>query len=378
MIIMAPRLAVAAPLVLLILVGVAAHAGRSSRAANLGAEVEPWRDLLERAAEASRHRPYQGKLIVVRFDEQGPALSEVAVMQGSDGTLRTGSAETWMLGQVDGEAFFGDPDSGTLLWLGQVERRGFPLDRVAHNYEADVDGRRHIETGVADVITFREAGSDLPRERLYVDVDSGLVVRRETFDSHGIPVRLAAFTTLELVPAVVPPLGSAWHRVLRHVQSDVSGRGVEILRDVGWVVPDQLPRRFKLLDASAIGQEERSSLHLLYSDGLYMLSVYEQHGRLDEKALAARGAEATSLGGLRLYRWPGSEPAAYGWNGQEMAFTAISDAPPDVLAAALIGLPRDELPSLIRRLRRGLIRFAHWAWPFDEAGREQPRQGPAS
>ncbi|MDQ3932118.1 MAG: hypothetical protein M3252_04670, partial [Actinomycetota bacterium] len=89
------------------------------------------------------------------------------------------------------------------------------------------------------------------------------------------------------------------------------------------------------------------------------------YGRLDEKALASHGAEASTLGGLRVYRWPGSEPATYGWNGEQMAFTAISDAPPDVLAAALIGLPRDELPSFIRRLRRGLTRFADWAWPFD-------------
>ncbi|MDP8961889.1 MAG: hypothetical protein M3N32_09775 [Actinomycetota bacterium] len=362
---MAARLAVAVPLVLLILVlGVVAQAGRASRADNPGGEVEQWRDLLERAAAAGRQRAYQGKVVVVRFDEQGPVLGEVAVTQGSDGTLRTGSAQTWMLGEVDGEAFFADPDTGTLLWLGQVERSGFPLDRVAYNYEADLDGRRRVETGLADMITFRELGSNLPRERLYIDVESGLVVRRETFDARGVPVRLAAFTALELVPAVVPPLGSDWHRVLRHVQSDVSGRGVEILRDVGWVVPDQLPRRFALVDASAIGQGEGSSLHLLYSDGLYMLSVYQQRGRLDEKALEAHRAKATTLGGLRVYRWPSSEPAAYGWNGEEMAFTAISDAPPDVLAAALSGLPRDERPSLIRRLRRGLNRFAEWVWPF--------------
>lgn len=360
------RLATAITLMLLmLLVGLVAGAGRSSRAGARGDGAEAWHELLERAAEAGRQRAYQGKLVVVRFDEQGPALGEMSVTQGSDGTLRTGSAQKWMLGRLDGEAFFGDPDTGTLLWLGHVERSGFHLDHLAENYEVDLEGRRPVETGLADVITFREQGSSGPRERLYIDVDSGLAVRRETFDARGLPVRLAAFTALELVPVAVPPLGSDWHRVLRPVQSDVSGRGVEILRDVGWVVPEQLPRRFTLVDASAIGQGEGSSLHLLYSDGLYMLSVYEQHGRLDEQALNAQGAEATALGGLRLYRWPGSEPAAYGWNGEEMAFTAISDAPPDVLAAALVGLPRDELPSLVRRLRRGLRRFGEWAWPFD-------------
>ncbi len=345
--------------------GVVAHASRSPGDDIPGGEDESWRDLLERAAEAGRQRAYQGRLVVVRFDEHGPTLGEVSVTQGSDGTLRTGSAQRWVLGRIDGEAFFGDPASGTLLWLGNVERSGFSVERVARNYEVDLEDPRDVGTGLADVITFREPGSALPRERLYVDVESGLVVRRETFDAEGFPVRLAAFTDLELVRAAVPPLGSDWHRVLRPVQSDVSSRGVEILRDVGWVVPEQLPRRFALVDASAIGQGEGSSLHLLYSDGLYMLSVYEQHGRLDEKALDAEGAEVTDLGGLRLYRWPGSEPAAYGWNGEEMAFTAISDAPPDVLAAALVGLPRDEFPSLIRRLRRGLIRFSDWAWPFD-------------
>ncbi|MDQ4129857.1 MAG: hypothetical protein M3133_02510 [Actinomycetota bacterium] len=368
MIVVVARLALATLLVLFVLDAgwrpkVAGRAG-DEHVDRAGGEGEHWHDLLEQAAEAGRQRAYQGRLVVVRFDEQGPTLGEVSVTQGSDGTLRTDNAQRWMLGRVNGEAFFGDPDSGTLLWLGNVERTGFSLARLSQNYEVAVEDRRSIETGPADVITLREPGSALPRERLYVDAESRLVVRRETFDARGLPVRLAAFTDLELVPAPVPPLGYDWRHVLRPVQSDLSGRAVEILRDVGWVVPERLPRHFTLVDASAIGQGEGSSLHLLYSDGLYMLSVYEQHGRLDEKALDAEGAEDTSLGGLRLYRWPGSEPAAYGWNGEDIAFTAISDAPPDVLAVTLVGLPRDD-PSLLRRLRRGLSRFREWAWPFD-------------
>ncbi|MFN2557927.1 MAG: hypothetical protein ABR592_13865 [Nitriliruptorales bacterium] len=363
---MAARMALAMVLTLFVLLaGALANASRLSRGDIPSGGAEPWHILLERAAQAGWQQAYQGKLVVVRFDEQGAALGEVSVTQGRDGTMRTGSGHSWMLGRVDGEAFFGDPDSGTLLWLGNVEPSGFSLARLSHNYEVALDDRRNVETGLADVITFREPGSAVPRERLYVDIDSGLVVRRETFDAHGLPVRLAAFTDLELVPAAVPPLGSDWDRVLRPAKSNLSGRGMEILRDVGWVVPEQLPRRFTLVDASAIGQGEGSSLHLLYSDGLYRLSVYQQHGRLDVRALEAQGAEATGLGGLRLYRWPGSEPATYGWNGEETAFTAISDAPPDVLAAALAGLPRDELPSLFRRLRRGLSRFSGWVWPFD-------------
>lgn len=325
-----------------------------------------WRDLLSKAAEEGRHRAYQGWLLVVGLRDEMPLVREVWVAQGKDGELQTSPDPPWLLGRMNGQSFFGDPASGTLMWLGDTESNGFSLERLEHNYDVFATGTARVDTGVARVVEIRERGSRTPRERLYVDERSGLLVRRETFDARGRPVRLTAFTVLEPSPLGLPAVGEDWPRVVRTINAGISPRSLSILRSVGWIVPDGLPPRFTLVEASAMGGEAQDSvLHLLFTDGLYSLSVYEQSGRLDARALEAEGAETARLGDVRVYRRKGSEPATYLWNGNGMTFTAVSDAPSDLLAASLAPFPRDPPPSLARRLRRGLVRVRSWVWPFD-------------
>jgi hypothetical protein len=122
-------------------------------------------------------------------------------------------------------------------------------------------------------------------------------------------------------------------------------------------VPTELTGGFSLVDVFAVGEGGGSSLHMLYSDGLYTLSIYQQEGTLDRSKVRERGAVPTSLEGADVLRWPGTEPATYLWTGDGMTFTAVSEAPPDAVAAAIEVLPNDPPRSLLERARRGVVRL---------------------
>lgn len=326
---------------------------------------EAWRDLLDRMAASGGGQPFQGRLAVVSFDGATPSIGEVIVARAGDGTVMSGRSRRWTLGRVGGEAFFGDAESRTVMRIGSVERTSIEPERLGEKYDVAVIGHEDLAHGSAAVIEVRERGASQPRERLYVDRDTGLLVRRETFDAAGRPVRLTAFTELDTTPSDLPtPSTDDGWSDLETMRADVTGDSIRILREVGWHLPSELPGGFELIDSSTIGEGDRSSVHLLYSDGLYTLSLYEQHGRLDGPAMEAGGAEHVRLGEHAAYRWPGSEPTTYVWSGAGMTFTAITDAPADMLATAVAPLPAEEPPSLLKRIKRGLLRVGRWIWPF--------------
>jgi hypothetical protein len=321
-----------------------------------------WRTVLDRAVEASRGSAYEGRLLIVGFGEHGPDLAEVDIAQGTGGGLRVGRAEAWMVGRQSDDAFYWQPQAGTLLRLGNVDRPQFSIDDLTEKYAVDAAGSTDLRTGPALVLSIRERGREQARERLYVDEATGLVVRRDTFGPQGQPSRVVAFTELEVSElSINAPEGvDATHR---GAYRSVSDDGLGILGRVGWSVPRQLPAGFTLRNGYALPESNGASLHLVYSDGLYTLSIYEQFGRVDPDAFD--DAASVVDGETHVYRWPGSEPERMVWTGDGKTFTAISDAPYDQVLATVGGFPNDPPSGLRSRMERGVARVAGWLWPFD-------------
>ncbi len=322
---------------------------------------DPWREVMERAIDASRASAYEGRLAIVTFGEAGPTFAEVDIAQGSEGGMRVGRAETWMVGRAEQEVFFRSR-AGNLLNFGNVERLEFDLETLLDKYLVHRGETMDLRTGPAIPLGIREHDAEHDRERLYVDEATGLVVRRDTFSAGGEPRRVVAFTELEVVElSVTRPRDEAG--AARGASRAVSDEGLGILGRTGWAVPETLPGGFALRSGYALPESDGASLHLVYTDGLYTISIYEQFGRLDRDSVA--GATEVTTGDLHVWRWPGSEPERAVWSGGELTFTAISDAPVDTVLAAAAGLPGDTPTGLRRRFTRGLRRVGGWLWPFD-------------
>ena len=93
-------------------------------------------------------------------------------------------------------------------------------------------------------------------------------------------------------------------------------------------------------------------VQVLYSDGLYDLSVFERAGTLDRSELGTDGGpvQVGQAPGWR-YAWPGGQVVL--WQAGGTVFTVVSGAPLDqVLTAARdLPVPPSKKPSLLARLR---------------------------
>lgn len=311
--------------------------------------------VLEGVIEASGSAAYEGRVVVATFSERGPAVNEMGIVQGPDGELRVTRGESWELGRVAGEAYLrSSPD--TLLRLSGVERTPFELDRLLRKYGPELTGAVELDTGPATVVRLTDRKERVRRERLYVDEATGLVVRRETFDRDGAPVRVMAFTRLEAQETEVVRPDDDDLEVERRALSPAD---TEDLRDEGFLLPGELPAGFVRVEVHEVEDAGVPTLHLVYTDGLYALSLYQQQGRLAASAVDGAVRLTTDDGG-HVWRWPGSEPRRVVWTGDRLTFTALTDAPTDELLTVASGLPTSRSPSTLDRLGRGLSRMGEW------------------
>ncbi|MBS3939540.1 MAG: hypothetical protein KG028_01130 [Actinobacteria bacterium] len=316
---------------------------------------------LDRALAAARDVPHTGRLVVASFSREGPQLTEVQVTRGVDGGLTVAKEGGWEVGRVGEEAFL--RSSGTLLRLGGLEQRAaIDLQRLVGKYVIEVlPQRAELDTGLTRVLQLREHDGDRAREVLYLDLDTDLIVRRETYDLRGEPLRVVAYSQLEVVDArVVAPDPEG----LEVEAFSLTSADIAEFESRGFVAPATLPGGYVLQSGFDRSEASVPTIHLVYSDGLYTLSVFEQRGRMSPAALAG-ATEMTAPGGGAVWRLPGSEPRRVIWRGDERTFTAITDAPVDELLTVVTGLPNDPAPSMLGRLTRGIGRVGRWLWPLD-------------
>ncbi len=143
---------------------------------------------------------------------------------------------------------------------------------------------------LADVLDLRAADALRFSRRLWVDRETGLLLRSAVFAGDGSLVEQWMFSSLELSPAqpeLESPSGLA--KVRAPSAGDIPNTRLQVL---------DLPAGFVLVAAAVDGDHE----HLVYSDGLARVSVFAQP--LDDRAAVLSGHQkrgALSVFG-RLYR----------------------------------------------------------------------------
>lgn len=292
---------------------------------------------LEEARRATEQTSFAG-ILEVRWADGAVARSEKLAVQASDSTLALHGGNR----VVAWEPFErlvshrGHPwEELRLAPTGASERPdGAGKYEVVSLPEGPVVAGRPTTT-----VEIRQAGA--LRDRLHLDTTTKLPLKREQFDDRGAVTRSLAFETVT-VGATDPP---AHPRAVR----SRTAKAVSVGSAAGASVPDGLAdgyRRRGVYRAAGV-------LHVLYSDGIYDLSVFEQVGRLRTSDLPGSG-EPVAVGSAtgRRYVWPGGHVVV--WASGGMVLTAVSDAPLDQVLQAVRSMPpaRDPAPSLLGKLRR--------------------------
>jgi sigma-E factor negative regulatory protein RseB len=171
-----------------------------------------------------------------------------------------------------------------------------------------------------------ERADGTPAQRLFLDSETGMVLRREVLDPRGRVQRSLEFVTLDMGTASAPqaPRGVAARQAtpLESVPS-----GYEAPRALaGYVLVAQ--------------SRHPNGVEFVYSDGMFSASLLEQRGDLDWDGLPARGTTA-DIEGTRTRRYSDASADVVMFEHDGTVFTLVTDAPPDSVAALVDRLTPD-------------------------------------
>jgi sigma-E factor negative regulatory protein RseB len=132
------------------------------------------------------------------------------------------------------------------------------------------------------------------------------------------------------------------------------------MRTGGWPVPSAMPGGLTLYGARQSGTRSGRVLDLAYSDGLSVISLFLQRGRLPA---ALPGWRQTRIGGHPVYLRNPAEPDL-AWAAGGYVYTVVAGAPAAVIASVVDSLSHQGRPGFWGRMDRGMRRVFSWINPF--------------
>lgn len=242
-----------------------------------------------------------------------------------------------------------------------------PADLLLGAYTVRLAGEDAVAGRYTDVVVaYRGDGS--VAAQLWLDRETALPLRRESYTSDGYTLSASAFVTIaiggpDLCCKSADGVGSA--ATFDRDDSMLRWDDIEELREDGWHCPGSLGEGMDLYEARRIGD----AIQLSYSDGVMTVSVFEQIGWLDPDQLD--GYDTADYEGGVVYTRPGP-PARLTWSSGGRVITVVAEAPLDSVRDLLKNLPPDpaarheeKKDGFLDRIARGAQRVGSWVNPFD-------------
>lgn len=310
--------------------------------------------LLGGVARAARETPYAGVQFVSSWRHGGTRTLVLDVEHAPGrGTLMTvmGTAAD------PGTRVYEDGDLPTRA-AGLRGMSDTVLRLLARNYSLAPVGDGSVVGRSASIVEASRSDGSVAA-RFWVDDESGLMLRRQLFDTTGRAVQVSAYIDLRLSEAELdghlpPAMPNPWdERLSRHELAS--------MRSSGWTVPEELPDGLMLVEARKKDTPRGPVVHLGYSDGLSMVSLFVERGQLDTDEFGAW--DRAELAGNTVYVRGGVRQRLV-WAGSEHVYTLVADAPRETVRATVTSLPHDDRRGFWHRVARGLNRIGSWLNPF--------------
>jgi sigma-E factor negative regulatory protein RseB len=313
--------------------------------------------LLTQAAQAAVLTSYQGEEIVSHWDASGGTVlvSDIWHVSGGQTITRTlaagvySSSQPYLSSDTDGQW-----PEGVLGVTTQLVRL------LEAHYVVVYGGPGSADNRTAQVVeAWRDDGS--LAARFWLDDTTKLPLEREVFDSAAHVISEDVFINVRVgnqALLAAPPGGPAdpqgpW-------AAPLPARQLLALRARGWVVPPQLPGGLSLFTGAQTQTSTGTVLDLGYSDGLSVVSVFEQRGNLAAKLA---GWQKVTVAGHVIYAAQ-PDQRSLTWSSRGIVYTVIADAPAQTVDDVIGVLPHDTPPGFWKRMSRGFARLASWANPF--------------
>jgi negative regulator of sigma E activity len=295
----------------------------------------PAEDPLDEARRAAAQTSFSGT-VTLQWREGAVLHTEHLKVQGANGAvLVQGGRAAIALG---GERLVYRPNDGWHeLWPSGLGSTGRPA--IEDAYDVNERPPESVAGYATEVVDVRKGG--ILRERLDLETGSKLLLRRRQYDASGVLERSYAFDDIRIGDAGPPPTmpAAAKHEgpaalAASHVPSSER-------------LPTRLAAGYQRLGAYRSGEV----VQLVYGDGLYDLSLFQEHGRIETSDLPAH-RRAVRLEGHRAWQfsWPGGEGLV--WTAGRTVYTLVGDVPPDELVDVAASVPVQRSSSVLHRMRQ--------------------------
>jgi hypothetical protein len=312
------------------MLGVAAYADDSSDG---GSE---WERVVDEAREQMASQTFDGVVAVQWHDVDGTHGAHMRVRQ-HDGMVQIMSTGRTVAG--DSERVLLDGQAWTTMSSAHNRAPGLTAGKYRIVRSAGPTVAGHATTrydAVRDGHTV---------ERLYVQDETSLVLRREVLDAAGHVARAVSFVRVDPKRRVTAPPVTA---------ADAGPTPVADL-DGPYHDPSRVGDGFRLVGRWT----HRDDLaQLYYTDGVLSVSVFEQPGRLAWSALPGGGVEA-EIGGNRARRYELPAGGAWVFERDGVVYTFVGDATASELDAIARDISRPE-QSRVERLAETVVDPFRW------------------
>jgi sigma-E factor negative regulatory protein RseB len=317
--------------------------------------------LLNQAAQAAIAMSYQGQEVVTRWSNGGGSVLVSNIWHVSGGQTVT---QTLAAGAAVSSQPYTSADSDSEAPEGVLGVTMSLVQLLESHYVMVYAGSGSADTKTAQIIEARRDNGTLAA-RFWLDDATKLPLQRVIFDSAAHVISQDVFLDVHLVsqPQVSMPAPAAagldadppgpWDDPLSPAQ-------LLALHSRGWLVPAGLPGGLSLFSGEQTTTSTGTVLDLGYSDGLSVVSLFEQRGHLATKL---DGWQKVKVDGHVIYvALP--DQRSLTWSGHGMVYTLMADAPAQTVDAVVGALPHDGPPGFWKRMSHGFIRLASWANPF--------------
>ena len=303
-------------------------------------------ELLERAREAAQTEAFDG-VVAVEWRDGRKRHSERVAVRSAGGVLRFGDE---VVGAGARRMVHG-ADGWLSLWGHDVATLG---PSPTAKYRLTVEPGPDAAGRPTHMVSVQVIGANRPRERLFLDRQTGLLLRRELLDSQGTPYRSVAFSSISHGGPIEVAAVSNTPRVARS-QEPALARHLK----TPYKLKNRIGAGYRRLGA----YKANGVVQQFYSDGLHGLSVFEQRGHLKSTknpAGAAGPGRRVEIAGRTMRAYSASVGEAVVWESDGVVYTAVTDAPWSDLAEAVRDLPHADPPGRLRRVAQAVVSLFRW------------------
>lgn len=344
------------------------HASRAKLPSPTDPTVRHGVALMTAAVSACRTVSYRGVQIVAWTSPEGSSSYLLDVWH------RSGQAELAKAdndGDADGAHSGQAPAAGSGVSVGVLSITRPMLKLMRANYVIEYTGTGSANSRPAEVVTIWRRDGSLAA-RYWLDRSTSLPLRREMYDRSGHRVSEGAFIDLTIgeneVGIEPGTVGPAWRpyapAMSRKKAARPSSARLLALKASGWPVNRTLAGNMTLEDVTSTATPSGQVVDASYSDGLSVISVFMEHGKL---AGRLPGWHRTRIAGLTLYVTAAGDLDEQGlaWSADGVVYTVIADAPPNTVTEVVAQLPHERAEGFWARVARGLKRIGSWFDPFN-------------